>query len=316
MSIVPTEDKDQNTTYTWPKKTRELHTNHFNSTAWNDFNFRKDDVVIGTYAKSGTTWLQQIVCQLIFKGKEGLPIGDLSPWMDLRIPPTEAKHAVLEAQTHRRFIKTHLPVDALVFNPDIKYLYIVRDGRDVAWSIYNHHHRANDLFYDALNGPGLVGPPIGRPDEYGTDVHAYYRHWMANDGEPFWPFWDNIRSWWAIRHLPNVLMLHFNDLKKDLKGEIKKVDAFLGTGVSDDAPLLDLVVSHCEFAYMKEHSDLAAPLGGTFWVGGSKDFMHKGTNSRWKDVLSTDEVDEYKKRSVAELGEECAKWLELGGERA
>ncbi len=146
----------------YPKKTRELHTNHFDSTMWNEFNFRDDDVIISTYAKSGTTWMQQIVSQLIFNGQEGLPVADMSPWIDLRVPPKEVKMPMVEAQTHRRFVKTHLPVDALTFSPKAKYLYIGRDGRDVAWSLYNHHMSANEAFYGALNGsPGLVGPPLG-----------------------------------------------------------------------------------------------------------------------------------------------------------
>ena len=58
----------------WPRKTRELHSHHFNSTIWNDFVFRDDDIVIGTYAKSGTTWVQQIVAQLIFNGAEDLEL--------------------------------------------------------------------------------------------------------------------------------------------------------------------------------------------------------------------------------------------------
>ena len=48
----------------WPKKTRELHSNHFVSTIWNDFRFRDDDIVISTYGKAGTTCTQQIVGQL------------------------------------------------------------------------------------------------------------------------------------------------------------------------------------------------------------------------------------------------------------
>jgi hypothetical protein len=50
---------------------------------------------------------------------------------------------MVEAQTHRRFLKTHLPLDALVFSPKAKYIYIGRDGRDVVWSMYNHHANAN-----------------------------------------------------------------------------------------------------------------------------------------------------------------------------
>ena len=54
----------------------------------------------------------------------------------------------MEAQTHRRFVKTHLPVDALVYSPKAKYIYIGRDGRDVLWSLYNHHAMGNEAMYD------------------------------------------------------------------------------------------------------------------------------------------------------------------------
>ncbi|MGB6345982.1 MAG: sulfotransferase domain-containing protein, partial [Methyloceanibacter sp.] len=148
----------------WPKKQRELHNHHFDSTVWNDFKFRDDDIVIGTYGKSGTTWVQQIVGQLLFDGAEDVSVAELSPWLDLRVPPKEVKLPAVEAQTHRRFIKTHLPVDALVFSPRAKYIYIGRDGRDVIFSMYNHHANANEHWYSALNDtPGRVGPPIDKP---------------------------------------------------------------------------------------------------------------------------------------------------------
>ena len=118
----------------WPRKTRELHNHHFDSTIWNDFVFRDDDIVIATYAKAGTTWMQQIVGQLLFRGEADLSVAEMSPWLDLRVPPKDVKLPLVEAQTHRRFLKTHLPVDALRFSPRAKYLYIGRDGRDVVWS--------------------------------------------------------------------------------------------------------------------------------------------------------------------------------------
>ena len=158
---------------TIPTKQRELHSHHFNSTMWNGFAFRDDDVVISTYAKSGTTWTQQIVGQLIFDGQPDVPVSELSPWVDLRVPPREVKLPAIEAQTNRRFVKTHLPVDALVFSPSAKYIYIGRDGRDVVWSLFHHHTSANQLWYDLLNEtPGLVGPKIERP---GDDPVAYFR---------------------------------------------------------------------------------------------------------------------------------------------
>jgi hypothetical protein len=107
---------NQMTPIAWPVKSREMHNHHMDSTVWNSFKFRDDDVVVATYAKSGTTWTQQIVAQLIFNGAEGVEVSKLSPWIDLRIMPPEAI-AGLEHQTHRRVLKTHLPVDALVVSP-------------------------------------------------------------------------------------------------------------------------------------------------------------------------------------------------------
>ena len=289
----------------WPVKTREMHNHHMNSTVWNNFKFRDDDIVIATYAKSGTTWMQQIVSQLVFNGAEGVDVSHASPWVDLRILPSEAI-AGLEHLPHRRFVKTHLPVDALVFSPKAKYIYIGRDGRDAVWSMYNHHANANENWYGALNNtPGLVGPPIGPPPD---SVHEYYRQWMEGDGHPFWPYWENLRSWWAVRHLPNVMIIHFNDMKADLAGSIRKIGDFLG--IKPDAATLAKIVEHCSFDYMKAHAELAAPLGGALWNGGAKTFINKGTNGRWHDVLTPADNVAYKARALKELGPECAKWLE------
>src|SRR5690349_10647028 len=68
-----------------PTKTREFHNHHFDSTIWNDFRFRYDDIIVASYAKSGTTWLQQILGQLVFEGAEDLNISEMSPWLDLRM---------------------------------------------------------------------------------------------------------------------------------------------------------------------------------------------------------------------------------------
>jgi aryl sulfotransferase len=107
-------------------KTRELHNHHFDSTIWNDLQFRDDDIVIATYAKAGTTWVQQIVAQLLFGGDPELAVAEMSPWLDLRVPPKAVKLPLVEEQTHRRFLKTHLPLDALRFSPEAKYVYIGR----------------------------------------------------------------------------------------------------------------------------------------------------------------------------------------------
>jgi aryl sulfotransferase len=144
----------------WPIKTRNIRNHHMDSTIWDEFRFRDDDIVIATYAKSGTTWVQQIVSQLLFHGATGLDVAEMSPWLDLRVPPKEVKLPAVEAQAHRRFLKTHLPVDALVYSPKAKYIYIGRDGRDVMWSMHNHFANANELLYQLLNDtPAASAPP-------------------------------------------------------------------------------------------------------------------------------------------------------------
>jgi aryl sulfotransferase len=293
----------------WPRKTRELHNHHFDSTIWNDFAFRGDDIVIATYAKSGTTWTQQIVAQMLFGGDPALAVAELSPWLDLRVPPKAVKLPAVEAQTHRRIIKTHLPVDALVVSPRAKYLYIARDARDVVWSMYNHHAKANAAWYAALNdSPGRVGAPIEPPP---ADIRQYWRDWLDHDGHPFWPFWDNVRSWWAIRHLPNVMLLHFADLKRDMPGQMRRIASFLDIPV--DEARWPAMVEYCSFDWMKKNATQSVPLGGAFWDGGAETFIHKGVNGRWADTLTYEDCAEYEARAERELGAACARWLANGG---
>jgi aryl sulfotransferase len=295
----------------WPVKTRDIHNSIFESKVWDDFEFRDDDIVIGTWAKSGTTWTQQIIGQLIFSGQEDLPVGDMSPWLDFVLPPLDEMVGGLKAQTHRRFIKTHLPLDALTFSPRAKYVYVGRDGRDVVWSMHNHHARFKSDFYETFRdnprrGPD-AGPVLGPPTD---DVAQYFREWLADDGYPWWPFWENIRSWWAARDLPNVLLVHFAQLKADLPAEMRRIAGFLGIPIDEER--WPVIVDHCTFDYMKAHAQYSAPLGGDLWEGGATTFIHKGENGRWRDLLSAQEIRAYETRAREELGEACAHWLATG----
>ncbi len=290
-----------------PKKTRELHNHHMDSTVWNDFEFRDGDVIVGTYGKSGTTWTQQIVGQLIFQGDADVRIAEISPWWDMRIIPPEVRDMV-RAQTHRRVVKTHLPADALVMSPKAKYIYVARDGRDAIWSMYNHHAAFKPMVYDMFNNtPGLVGPPLTPPD---PDIRRYAMTWVENDGAPFWSFWENIATWWAIRDQPNVKLIHFNRLKADLEGEMRGIAAFLDVDLP--AGRWPAAVEHCTFDYMKAHAERYAPMGGAIWEGGAETFVNKGTNGRWRDVLSAEDSARYEALALEKLGPDCARWLASG----
>ena len=294
----------------WPRKTREVRLAQMDSRVWNGFPFRDDDIVIATYAKAGTTWMQQIVAELVLGGSAGdLSVNAISPWLDSRTQPFPERLALLEAQTHRRFVKTHLPLDALVFSPRARYIYLARDGRDVVWSMHNHHLQLKDIVYELFNRdlePGIA--PFDRPD---LEIVPYFRRWMDRNGHPWWPFWENVRTWWAVRHLPNVLVVHFNDLKRDLSGEIGRIADFLG--VSLDQRRLDAVTVHCSFEYMQANAERFAPRAGSQLEGGARSFIHKGTNGRWRELLAPGDIARYETLASNELGPDCARWLAEGG---
>ncbi|MBQ1496760.1 MAG: sulfotransferase domain-containing protein [Sphingomonas sp.] len=292
----------------FPRKLRELHNHHFDSTIWNDLRFRGDDVVVAGYAGSGTTWMQQIVAQLVFNGDPEVSIADISPWVDLRVGPVLARLAMLEAQAHRRILKTHLPIDALRFSPRAKYIHVARDGRDVARSLHDHHLHATDAWHAMLNDtPGRIGPPVPRAN---PDAGAYFREWLDGDGAPFWPFWENVRSWWMVRDLPNVHLVHFEALRRDLAGEIRRIADFLEIEV--DPASWPRILRHCGFDWMKANAPQLAPLGGALWDGGAETFIDKGIDGRWPGALTAEDMARYEAMALAELGAECATWLAGG----
>jgi aryl sulfotransferase len=292
----------------YPKKEREHWHHLLDSAVWNEFEYRDDDIIINNYSKSGTTWVQQIVAQLIWQGVDDINLAEVSPWLDCRFPSREERLEAIENQTHRRFIKSHLPADTLVISQKAKYIYIGRDGRDVLWSLYNHHRKfKKDVINDIDNVPYRVGPPLGYVSK---PVDQYFRDWLAKDGYPWWPYWEHILSWWKIKDLPNVMLIHFSNLKKDMPGEIRQIAAFLDIDIDDTK--WDTIVEHCSFDYMKVHADNSAPFGGTLWEGGGKSFIHKGVNNRWIDILTPEDIEEYERVARNRLGAACAHWLSTG----
>ncbi len=67
------------------------------SERWQRFAFRRDDVVISTPAKTGTTWMQTIVAMLVLDPVDlRAPISTMSPWLDMLIYTDEEMFHLLE----------------------------------------------------------------------------------------------------------------------------------------------------------------------------------------------------------------------------
>jgi len=292
-----------------PHKIREVQNVICDSTRWHGFKFRDDDIVIATYAKTGTTWTQQIVGEMIFRGTNpAIFAAGVSPWVDARFFPLEEVMKGLEAQKHRRFLKTHLGLDALDYQPQVKYIYIGRDGRDAAWSLWNHHAGFSDKAYEMINNiPGRVGPPLEKPT---PDIVQYFREWLEGGGLPLGEsFWEHNQGWWDARHLPNVLLVHFNNLKADLPGQMKRIARFLGIEIEDD--LWPTLVEHCGIDYMRKLASTSDLLDQLF-NGGAATFFHKGTNGRWRDLLTPEDVKRYEEIASKNMTPDCAHWVATG----
>ncbi|MBO9671055.1 MAG: sulfotransferase domain-containing protein [Sphingobium sp.] len=288
---------------------RVLQNHHMDSTRWDDFLLRTDDIVISTYGKSGTSWLQQIVAQLLFQGAPILGFPDMSPWLESRLIEKDVLFAQLEAQRHRRFIKSHLPFDALPWSRIARYIYSARDVRDLVWSLHRFHSNFRPLYLELLNNSRAEMGREFQPAD--PDIARYYRNWLEQDGEPFWPFWSHVKSWWEARHLPNVLLVHFNNLKTDLRGEVRRIAAFLDIAV--DANAWPNILEHCSFAWMREATGKASHLMVHDIIeDGLRAFVHKGTNGRWKDILSTSEIALADRLAAEHLPPDCAHWLTTG----
>ena len=151
-----------------------------------------------------------------------------------------------------------LPVDALVFSARAKYIYIARDGRDVLWSLYNHHAKFVPQFYEQINSnPDYADLP--RVDPPPESVLQYFNDWLDRDGYPVWSFWENVRTWWAVRDLPNVRLQHFARLKADMSSEIRGIAEFLEIPIEES--VWPAILEHSSFDYIKRHAEKIVPLG-------------------------------------------------------
>ena len=217
--------------------TYQNHT--LDSTRWQRFTPREDDIVIATPYKSGTTWTQEIVLHLVFLGRELPYRSEVSPWLDCRFSPLEEVLSTLEDQQHRRFIKTHLALDGLVFFPQIKYVVVGRDPRDIFMSLWNHHSSFTPDTYAFINGlPERNGGPLPRCP---ADIHDFWSTWInrgwfawEQEGYPYWGNMHHLQSWFDYRHLDNILLVHFADLLANTPQEIRRIADFLTVPATDE----------------------------------------------------------------------------------
>lgn len=200
------------------------------------------DVVVATYMKSGTNWAMQICQQLAYRGAAEFDhIHDLVPWPDNMDGSPIGLHDPMswrDSPTGLRVIKTHLG-EAYVPQSDVaRYVVVLRDPKEVLVSSYH--------FLAPLLGVADTLDPGDWLDLFLTSTTAGVEAWV-----------DHTLGWWGLRDAPEVLVLFFADMKRDLPGAVDRIAAHLAVTLSSDERAA--VVERSGLAWMKANNDKFAP---------------------------------------------------------
>ncbi|XP_048373598.1 sulfotransferase 1C1-like [Sphaerodactylus townsendi] len=246
------------------------------------FEARPDDLLISTYPKAGTTWIEEIVDMVQHGGDSQkcarAPTHERIPFIDLFLPkPLVSGLEDAEVMPSPRTIKTHLPVQLLppsFWEQNCKVIYVARNAKDNAVS-YFHFHRMNQ---------GLPDP--GTWDQF---LEAFLA------GKVQWGSWfDHVRGWWEAKKRHPILYLFYEDMKEDPPREIQKVAQFLGLELT--APVLKRITQHTAFDNMKNNPMANySSIPSVIMDHTVSPFMRKGTVGDWKahfTVAQSERLDE------------------------
>jgi aryl sulfotransferase len=289
------------------------------SERWERFSFRADDIVISTPAKCGTTWMQTIVGMLVLDRVDlGAPITTISPWLDMLIYAEDEVFRLLEDQRHRRFIKTHTPLDGIPRRPSVTYITMVRHPLDVALSYRDHDQNLNWEHLQALR-TATAGPDDseeGLFDDEPEAPDAYLRWWIDNDIEPrgsgpygLADYCNQINTYWDARAEPNVHLFHYGDLWNDRESEMRRVAVALGVTV--DKERWPAFVEAAGLDSMRSRADETAPDHEAGLWRSSEQFFHAGGTRDWASVLDDRDITDFHVR-LRDLARDASDWVLRG----
>jgi aryl sulfotransferase len=300
------------------------------SARWDGISFREGDIVIAPPQKCGSTWMQMICALLVFQTAEfGAPLDSISPWVEGLTRDFEDIVSVLQAQQHRRFMKSHLPLDGLPFDERVTYICVGRDPRDAAISWFNHWDNSDKNKLLARRQAALGQPSAGSGGSAGPGAPAgpgpaggmpkAIQELPDSPRERFWawvegatPFADlpvmahHLDTYWKERERPNIVLLHYDDLLTDLPGQMRYLAGRLGIQVPNDSwPRL---AGAATFGEMRRRATELAPQADV-WHDTTR-FFNRGTSGQWRELLADDDDLRRYREHVGKLMEpELSAWL-------
>ncbi|CAN7988224.1 unnamed protein product [Ixodes hexagonus] len=221
------------------------------------------DIILDTFPKSGTHWVVQIlkasyeVCKGVAPGSCFLEKFGLDGTLKAGRP---------------RIVYTHLPLSLLPFSPSAKYIYVARNPKDCCVSFY--HHTKNISAY---------GFQDGTFDEF-FEIFV--------DGlTDFGNYYESVRSWYAKRDEPNVLLLTYESLHADIRGSVLKIAGFV-----DQALAVELARDEDKMQAVLEKSNVDR-MKNEFPI----QFVRKGVVGDWKNYFSAEQSRKLEARFFREM---------------
>lgn len=272
---------------------------------WDMVDIRPDDIFVVTPTKCGTTWTQTIVA-LLLSGDPDVET-ELSvkmPWVDIRIREMSEVAARLAAMTHRRSMKSHTPMDGLPLDEQAHYICVFRHPLDAHFSYRKHVRNIPmswfDTWYPEDDAEGITFRRFLDGGAEGFD----------GDAMPLAHIIQHYKAAAALADRPNVSLLHYADMSKDLAGTFAKLADVLN--ISHSPEVLAQLVQAATFDNMKANAARYAPSGGKGFMKSDSDFFHSGTSGKWDGKLTQAELTAYDAMMDAHLTPGERAWLEFG----
>ncbi|XP_047232466.1 sulfotransferase 2A1-like isoform X2 [Girardinichthys multiradiatus] len=240
-----------------------------------EFTFRPDDVVIVTYPKSGTTWMQEILPLIISGGDpasvESLPNWDRVPWLE----ETRASILQLEERPSPRMLTTHLHYDMMppsFFQAKPKVIYIMRNPKDVFTSSFHYCNMASFLV---------------KPGPQSEFLQKFL------DGKVIFGSWfDHVKGWLNAEEKQHIMYISYEELIKDLNESVNRITQFLGKAL--DPEVIEKIADRCLFINMKNNPVSNYSVVPREFMDQTKgQFLRKGVAGDWKNHLTPEEAEHF-----------------------
>jgi hypothetical protein len=236
--------------------------------AYLDYIPRPDDIFIVSYPRSGTTWMQMILYQLSSDGNMNFThISEVCPWFERMLSFNIMNGKDLEKLPSPRIFKSHLSYKWIPHG-SCKYIYVIRDGKDVAVS-YFHFYTSH------LNFTGNFSEFF---DKYFMRGNVQYGSWFKH-----------VAQWKKHEKDSDVLFIHYEDLVNDLESTLSRIIAFCGFDVAEDR--MPEIIERCSFAFMKKYENKFDHISAVIWEKGYKQnsFIRKGQSGSGNNYFNNEQ---------------------------